>query len=277
MDRLPLAAALVALLAAGCRTAPEVRPPSTPAALSSQELALTDQGITDFRLKLDGEVESPEAPARLTRAVWELVVEGQVVDHGDEPLGVEVPANGRAHFALEKVGRLVRSPADLAAMLETRSTALTALRGELVLVRGGREERVPFARSRELRVPRPPEVHLESVDGARYGPDRVVLTLELGVRNPNAFPVRLGRLTWKGEVAGKALEEGEVARSAEVGPSRSRVFELQLEVDAETYGQEVVPLIASRRLPYRVSGALEGGVYQAPYALEGVVQLAAPR
>jgi hypothetical protein len=271
-------ALLLAALLLACAGGPRTRASSVPAALASQELGEPAQTLTTFRLALAGEVESPEVEARLVRADWQLVSEGEVVGKGQTPLDVAVPAGGKAAFTLTQEGRFADSPGELAQLLEKGGTLLAALRGELVLERGGKEERLPFGRSRELRVPRLPTVKLEDLEGARYGPERVVVTLSLGVLNPNPFPVRLGSLTWKAELGGKALEEGALGKGGvDVGPSRTRSFELQLELDPQTYGPGAKALIGSRRIPYRIRGAAEGELWAQPFDLRGEVQLNAPR
>ncbi|MCI0573984.1 MAG: LEA type 2 family protein [Myxococcaceae bacterium] len=265
----------LAVLSAGC-LGRGVRP-DRPAQLLSQELRAAEQGLTDFRLRLGGELQSPEVPATLQRAVWELVVDGQVVAKGEQPYGLALPPGATVPFALEQGARFVDSPSGLSVLTEKSGTLLAALRGELVLERAGREERLPFASSRELKVPRLPSVRLHALDGARYSAERVVMTVFLAVRNPNAFPIRLSRVTYQAAFGDKPLSEGEVARGASVDASSSAVFELQVELDPESYGPGVKQLIASQRVPYRITGKLEADLYEAPFALEGEVRLNASR
>ena len=64
---------------------------------------------------------------------------------------------------------------------------LMALRGTLTVRSGQQVETLPFAASRSVRVPRLPEVVVDSLDAARYSAEEVGLTLRLGVKNSNPF------------------------------------------------------------------------------------------
>jgi LEA14-like dessication related protein len=264
---------LLPLLLLACATTPEVKAPSEPAAVAKQEISLTEQGLTDFTVSLQGEVASPEVPATLLRARYELVADGEVVKAGEQELGVEVPAGGSAPFSLTQQGAPISKPEELEALSERGGNMLVALRGELEVERAGRVETLPFARSREVRVPRLPVVRLSRMDGARYSEERVVMNALLSVTNPNPFPVRLTSLTYQAHYGGKLLDEGVRARGATLAPSSTDSYEVQVNVHPETYGPEAKALIAKRVIPYRLEGKVSGEQFEVPFVLEGEVRL----
>ena len=71
--------------------------------------------------------------------------------------------------------------------------------------------------------------------------------------------------------------DGAPAAPHVLAPTDLAVYELQVEVDRDSFGPEVVPLIARQRIPYRISGTLAGDLFEVPYTLEGEVRLTGSR
>lgn len=260
---------LLALVA--CKSGPEVKP-SAPPEFVSQELSVAEQGLTDFRLRFSGVVSSKE-PAVLEKATYELVVEEKVVKSGQQPLGKEIAAGGQAPFELEEASRYVASAEELSAMSERGGSLLSAIRGTLFVRQGTTVHELPFARSKEIRVPRLPTVTLHELDAARYAADEASATFFIGVVNPNPFPIKLNGLKYAVEIAGKSITDGVRGAGEKVATASTGVFEVQLAVNKDTHGAEIAKLIKSLSLPYAIKGEVAGELFQVPYELTGIIKL----
>ena len=265
-----LAIAGVGLFAA-CASTPEAGPPPPPPELTSQELNLR-QSLTDFQLTFTGQLES-EQPATIEKANWEMVVEGNVVKSGEQPLNIEVTPGQPASFTLEANGSYVGSAEELKAMSERGGSLLTALRGDLLVRQGQATHKIPFARSREVRTPRLPTVRMGDLYPARYSDDEANITFYLRVMNPNPFPLRIQDLGYKIVVADKQIADGTRARGDAIDPAAMGEFDIQVSINKETMGPDVRKLIKSATLPYKVEGELKGELFTVPYSLDGVVRL----
>ncbi|TSC33713.1 LEA type 2 family protein [Corallococcus sp. Z5C101001] len=265
--------ALVSLLftLSGCASAP-VRSASGPPALTAQETAVVSQGITDATVRYTGQVTG-SATGVLERADYELVADGQVVKTGSAKLGVPFAPGTPADFSFEEKSSYVKGPEDLTRLSAQGGTVLIALRGTLVVRSGEREDTLPFAASRAVRVPRLPVVIVESLDGARYSPEEVQINLRLGVRNPNPFPLRLESLTYQVAVADRPLEEGTTGQADTVDASATGVYPVEVAVTAQSWGPGVKALISKGALPFSVKGEVKGPMFQVPYSLKGDVKL----
>jgi LEA14-like dessication related protein len=272
--RTPLASVALLLQAAlvGCAAVPP-KPAGGPS-LSTQAVHVAGQDLTEVTLRFQGEVQDP-AGARVERATWELVSDGEVVERGETPLDVALPAGAPAPVTFEVRRRYVKDEEALRAMASREAPLLLALRGTLHLRRGAAasEATLPFAASRPVRTPRLPRVRVERLDAARYSPEEVTLTVGLGVDNPNPFPLRLSRLGWVLSVGGKALGEGTAARADTVGASSTGVYDVEASITPDTYGPGARALITRGTLPYALEGKLEGSGFSAPYSLSGEVKL----
>ncbi len=264
-------ALLAAIALCACKSGPEVKAGGAPEIIS-QDLAVAEQGLTEFKLRFTGKVSSAE-PAMLEKVSYELVVEQKVVKAGEEKLGIAVPAGQPVEFALESASRYVASAEELQAMDTRGGSLLAAIRGRLTVQQGKITRELEYARSREIRVPRLPHAKVHEIDAARYSPDEANATFYLGVENPNPFPVKLGGLKYAISIAGKQLSEGVLGKGEQVSPSSTGVFETQFAINQETFGKEVGKLIKTLTLPYEVSGELTGELFTQPFTVKGDIKL----
>lgn len=269
---LPLVA--LAALGPGCASAPP-RPTGTPA-LVAQQTSVTAQDMTDVTVRFSGQLTHP-GPAVLERADYELVSEGRVVKAGSAPLGVPLAPGQPTAFSFEERATYLKGPEELRALGAREAPLLLALRGTLTVRAGEVLQTVPFAASREVRAPRPPEVVVHSLDAGRYSDEEVQLILRLGVRNPNPFPLRLEQLSWALQVAGRPLGEGTLARAVTVGASSEGVYPVEASVTRASWGPEVKALLSRGSLPWTLRGELTGPLLRVPYTLGGDVKLQVPR
>jgi LEA14-like dessication related protein len=256
----------------GCASTPPASGPVGPAELSAQQTTVAAQGLTEVTLRYGGQLTSP-GPAVLEKADYELVSDGQVVQKGSAPLGVSVPAHAATPFSFQAEAPYVRTPEDLRALSGRGGPLLVALRGTLTVRAGDTVRTLPFAASRQVRVPRLPVVKVEGLEGARYSDEKVDLLLRLGVENPNPFPLRLEGLSWALTVGGRKLGEGTQGRYDTVDAAATGVDPVEVAVTRETWGEDVRALIAKGTLPYEVAGELTGPLVRVPYSLSGDVKL----
>jgi LEA14-like dessication related protein len=270
--RAPLSlAALATALWLGCASAP-VLPEGASPSLSAQETTVTSQELTDVTVRYTGQLSSP-APAVLEQADYELVSAGRVVKSGTASLQLPLRPGEPTPFSLEERAAYVRGPEDLVAYSARGGTLLVALRGTVTVRAGDSVRRLPFAASRAVRVPRLPEVVVQSLDAGRYSDEEVNLIFHLGVRNPNPFPLKLEQLTWALSVAGRPLGEGSLARAATVGASAQGVYPVEVSVTRATWGPDVRALIRQGTLPWTLRGELAGPLMRVPYELGGDVKV----
>ncbi|MGQ0508144.1 MAG: LEA type 2 family protein [Myxococcaceae bacterium] len=266
MKKLCLLLAVVA-----CRSAP---PPLEGApTLSGQEMVIAEQGLTDFLVRLEGQLQSP-FPVRIDKASYEVVVEGQIVKKADAPLSISLGAGEIQPFSLEGGSRYVTSAEQLKEVSQKGGTLLTAIRGKLYAVAPtGQSFEVDFARSREIRVPRLPSVKLHEMDGARYSAEEVNAIFYLGVINPNPFPIRLNGLKYHVKMAGKELSDGVIGKGEKVSAAATGVFEVHADFNKETFGADAPKVIKGHNIPYEIAGELTGDLVKEPYALTGDLKL----
>ena len=269
--RLHLAAS-VGLLAglAGCTA--EVKPDVPAPTVPVQELAVVGQSLTEFHLKLSGKVEASEA-ARLEKAVYELVVDEKVVKSVEQLLGLDVAPGQPADFVLEQTTAYVTSAEELKAMDARKGSLLCALRGKLIVKGATRTTEVPFARSREVRVPRLPHLKLQEFEAGRYSEDEAGVTFHVGVVNPNPFEVRVTSIKYAISIADKAVAEGEIGKGDKVSPSSTGVFDIEAKATVETHGPEIKKLIKARTLPFVITGALTAELFSEPFEFKGNLNL----
>ncbi|WP_342379114.1 LEA type 2 family protein [Myxococcus stipitatus] len=255
----------------GCASAP-VSPASRVVTLTAQDTSVVSQGLTEATLRFSAQLEAASA-GQVERADYELVSEGKVLKQGTTKLGTPLAPGAPVALSFEERAAYVQSPEDLARLSAQGGTVLLALRGVLVVRTGDTEQKLPFAASRGVRVPRLPTIVVEELDGARYSAEEVQLNLRLGIRNPNPFPLKLSGLTWQVAVAGKAMDSGMLAQSDSVDASATGVYPVEVSVTKDSWGPEVRSLISRGILPYGVTGELTGPLMRVPYSLTGEVKL----
>jgi len=267
-------AALLSALSAGCRSTPEAKKSQNPI-LTYLDLEVVDQGFNEYRVRLEGEVISPDA-AVLQSAQYEVLEDGKVVKRGEEPLREPMNPDETSIFHFEQTARF-SSPTPTPATGTQTDLALVAVRGKLAIDRKGQREEVEYAISREVHRPRLPFISLREVDAARYSGSEVALTVRLGAVNPNAFPVPLKNLTYNLFVGGKQMGSGTLAQGDTLDASSTAIYEIPVSIAPQTYGSDATPLIQTRSLPCRITGTLRGQSFDSPFALTTEVKLNAPK
>ncbi len=271
------------LLVCACKAAPTVRPEVEPAALAAEDMAVISQSLTDSTVKLTGTVKAGSENLVVDRAVYEFVVDGQVVKQGEQKLGVSVAAGASADFALEQSFTYVKDAEELKAMDARGGSLLLAIRGELVLAvmspalaelpAETREEKLAFARSKEVRTPRLPHVKVVDFEAGRFSESEVQAVFHVGVVNPNPFPVVINGLTTQVQLAGKQVVEGKQGAGDKIAASSTGVFDVTATMNEETHGKDVKKVIQGKVVSYAVTGKLDTALYSEALEAKGDIKL----
>ncbi len=260
------------LLWTGCKGGPEAGPEGSPE-LVKQEMVIAEQALTDFRVRFEGQLESPFA-VTAKRATYEVVVEGKVIKSGEATVALELAPGESKPFTVEGGSQYVRSAEELKEVSAKGGTLLAAIRGTLFVTSAtGKSYELPYARSREIRVPRMPSVKLHELDGARYSADEVNAIFYLGVVNPNPFPIRLSGLKYAVTMAGKQLSDGTLGKGEKVDAAATGVFEVHADFNKESFGPDAPKVIKGHNIPYAIVGELTGDLVNEPYELKGDLKL----
>ena len=264
--------AVLALLAAAasCKTTSSSVAVKEPA-ITWLDLEVTDVGFAEYRVRLEGEIESPDR-AVLEVNRYELVENGRVVKQGQVPIKEPITPGNITIFHLYESSPF-SAPEALPGPGGRVDRALIAVRGKLVLRRGGRLQELDYAQAKEVLLPRLPSVRVHELDAARYSDKELHVTLRLAVINPNPFPVPLKGVEFVATIAARQIGSGSMGNGETIDPSTTALFEIGLPINAKTYGPDVNQLIHTASFPYKLTGTLKGNSFEAPFELAGNIRL----
>jgi LEA14-like dessication related protein len=260
---------------AACKSV-EVKPDYPQPTVPTQDLAVVNQTLTEFKLKFTGKLNATE-PVTIEKAVWEFVVDEKVVKSGETPINVQVAANTPGDFTIEQSTPYVASADELKAMDTRGGSLLCALRGKLIVKGPGRTDEVPFARSRDVRVPRLPHAKFQEFEAGRYSEDEAGVTFHIGVNNPNPFEVKVTSIKYTVSIADKQVAEGEIGKGDKISPSSTGVFDIEAKITADSHGPDVKKLIKTRTLPYVIKGELAAELFSEAFEFKGNLNLPATK
>src|SRR5207302_9654348 len=112
---------------------------------------------------------------------------------------------------------------------------LAALRGSISITQGGKPFEVPFARSREVRVPRLPHMKFQELEAGRFSEAEAGVTVHVGVHNPNPFEIRISQIEYELTIAGTKIAESTIGRAEHVAPTSPGSFHPQAHVDPQAH------------------------------------------
>ena len=219
--------ALVVCALAGCASAPEQNGPPPPLAVQvdSKKAEVTKQTLTEATLTVTADVTAPSAGVTATGAHWELVFDGNVIASGEQKLGV--PVSNTAPTTLELVGNgsVAKDAKGVQDLASHRGGFPIALRGTIDFAGpNGATGKAEFAKASNLREPRMPTV-VADVGASHYDDGHVNLGFNLGIDNPNPFPVEVVAFTYAITINGQAVvKDGSSGNHVEVPGSSKKVF-----------------------------------------------------
>ena len=220
-------------------------------------------GVAKVLLKNGG-----EAPVKATRASYEVVVGGKVLQKGELPLSGEVPAGGELTVEVPVPIVYAKDEAELAAVIEKKEPFDYALRG--VIATGGGP--VEFAKRSVVRAPRMPIVKLDEVEAMNSNSEGLSVNAFVDVENPNPFPLALKGLTWKLAVGGQPAADGVTGGKDVIKPASHIRYELTSTIDPAKV-KERKDLIQNNAVSYGLEGQLELGITRVPVEGSGTSKL----
>ena len=266
---------VLALFAVGCKAA-EVKADVPVPTVPTQDLLVTSQSLTEFKLKFAGKLQASEA-VTIEKATYEVVVDEKVVKKGEAVLNLQAAANAATDFSIEEATQYVASADELKAMDARGGSLLCAIRGTLTVKGAGRTDQVQFARSREVRVPRLPHAKFQELEAGRYSEDETGVTFHIGVNNPNPFEVKVTSIKYTVLLSDKQVADGEIGKGERVSPSSTGVFDIEAKASAETHGADIKKLIKGRNLTYVIKGELAAELFAEPFEFKGTITLPASK
>jgi Late embryogenesis abundant protein len=274
----PFCAVFVTL--ASCQSGPEVRPLPPPPQLQEQRFDIVAQTLTDVAVTFSGTVQGTSEPMTIEKAVYELVVEQQVLATREKVLGLTLAANAAASFTIDERLTYVKDEGELKAMDARGGSLLMALRGRLVMhptASPGQRLEVEFARSRDVRTPRLPHLKLLDWEAGRFSETEVQLVFHLGVTNPNPFPLSLQGIDYALTMAGRPITQGTLGAGERVVASSTGVFDVNGVLNEETHGKDTKKVIKALVLPFELTGALRTVLFSESLSTRGEVKLSASK
>ena len=249
-----LVLALATALLSACASTPPV-PEQLPPNVVAQQTEIQEQEQTLSRLEAVVRVllrnEGPVA-ANASRAQYELVVDGQVLDTGEAALAQPI-APGAEQTVEFRVPFVYAPDQQRILELDGRRTPLKyAVRG--VIDVGGAQ--VEFARASEVRSPRLPKLGLTSFEVLRTETKGLTVNASVSIANPNPFHVVVDGLRYKVQLGGMEAGEGTLARGAKLPLASENIYELSIALEESDLKAKGLSIDAAA-VGYVLEGTLE--------------------
>ncbi|MGI5863114.1 MAG: LEA type 2 family protein [Myxococcales bacterium] len=230
------------------QTAPTVVSPQTEIEERGQTLSKVD-AVVKVLLKNEGEIV-----ANASKAQYELVVDGAVVDKGE--VSVSKPIAPGTEETVELTVPFVYAPdQQRLAELDGRKEPLKyAVRG--VIDVGGAS--VEFARASQVRSPRLPKLTVSSFEVLKTEAKGLVVNASVNIANPNPFTVEVSGLRYAVLLGGKQAGEGVLARGAKLPAASENLYDLSIPLEQADLKAKELPVDATS-VSYAIQGALEMG------------------
>ncbi len=270
--RRPALAALLLLLATGCAevqklAASAVQRPR----LELRSVSLKDIDLSGATVQFEYRLDNPNGfGLDLARAAYALEVEGRRVVDGSLPGGLRIPASGSApleipvHFKFADVPGLVSA-------LASREAVAYRLSGTAGIQTPIGVVDLPLSGSGSVPVPRLPGFALDAVRVRSASLSDVALDVTLRVRNPNAFPLPGGSLSYALALGGGEVARGEGGTLSPVAAHGTAVVSLPVRVSLSGAGRAAQALLSGGTVDVGVHGTAMVGNVPVPLDLAGKV------
>jgi hypothetical protein len=230
--------------------------------LKAEQLAVTDQSLTDFTAEARMELtNSRDSAMQIGTATWELSLDGKVVATGSTEINKSADPGQTLTFRIPGSAEIVKNADELTALVAHGDQPLELLmRGKVGITQGDKTEQLPFSRTGELRAPRLPVAKMNDADLGRSDED-VTVSFYLGIENQNPFKLKLKSLTYKAELDGQEVGTGIASNGDDLPASETAEFPIQ---------ENVTNLDRSKtQIPYHLTGSIDLGLVQIPIDLTG--------
>lgn len=253
--------AVLAVVFTACASTPEVKAPvALNVQVDSKKAEVSHQTLTGFQLTEDVTAQADQPGVTATGAHWELVFDGNVVASGDQKLGTAISSTEPTALQLQGEGAIAKTAQDVQKLSEHQGGYSVALRGTLDFSGpNGATGKAEFARATFLREPRMPQVVMVDVGASHYDDGHVNLTFNIGLDNPNPFPVPVEGFKYKIDINGQQVADSEAGAKSEIPASSKRVFEVTQTLDPTSF-KDLDRIYKTNSMKYQMTGVLDVGL-----------------
>ena len=207
----------------------------------------------------------------LARVGWTVDVEGTRIASGDLPGGLKIRANASAPVTFPVRVRFRDVPGIVSLLSSGKDVIQYRLGGTLGVRTPLGILDLPLSHQDRLRLPTIPRFALEGISVRRMTLSEVTLDLRLRVRNPNAFPLPVGRIDYALAIGGASVAGVEGAELAGVAGAGSAVVAIPVRLDVLSAGRAAAEISRGGEVQVDLTGrAMVGGV-PLPLDLRGKV------
>jgi LEA14-like dessication related protein len=234
----------VALLLAACASVQQL------ARSAVKEPKLTFRSASLQALDMEGatvafswDLENPNGfGVDLARVGWNVEVEGTRIASGDLPGGLQIKANGTAPVTFPVRVRFQDVPGIVSLLGSGKDVIRYRLGGTLGVRTPIGILDLPLSHEDRLRLPSMPRFALEGLAIRSMSFDAVALDVRLRVKNPNAFPLPVGKLDYALAIGGASVAHAAGAELSSVAGGASAVVAIPLRLDVLSAGRAVSDL-----------------------------------
>jgi len=208
----------------------------------------------------------------VARVGWTFDADGTRVASGEMPGGLVIPANGTAPLAIPVRVRWHDVPG-IVGLLRRGDDALPyRVAGHVGVHTPVGVIDLPVSHEGRLPTPRLPTFALEGLRVHGVSLSEVSFEVKVGVKNPNAFPVPGGKLSWTLALGGGApVAHAEGMTIAPVGPRGSGDIIVPVRLDVASAGRAALDLARGGEVRVRLSGEAQLAGLPVPFDLDAVV------
>lgn len=242
-----LGVAGVVAAAAGCVGLPVVEPE-----VRGVEARIDGLDLEGLDVVFDVRVYNPLLNAlHAPRFRYAVDVQGRTLASGRQAAGAEFPAAGVGTLSIP-VRVAYRDLAAIYGDIGGRSEADYRLTGEIKVPLLGSTVDLPFELDGSVPIVRPPAVELEGVDLSAVSPLGGDVHVDVGVTNPNAFPVGVDGLAYSLLVRGDEVARLSADSDGPIAPGTRRMMRLtaRFSAAAAVSGQWTVRPSGAVTTPY---------------------------
>ncbi len=240
--------------------------------LHFQAANVRDLSLGGLTLDLIWKVENPNDVAlRLDKLSYAFDIDGRRLTSGVQPKGIEMAARSSSSVSLPFEVRFVDLAGSVLSLLQRDEIDWKA-EGSMGFETPAGMLNLPFSREGSTSLPSLPEVELAGASVSNLSLSGVTFNIELGLHNPNAFPVPLDGLSYALRVAGQDVASGN-ARPPRLEANRHASFSIPVRLSFAETGQAVYHAIQSGSADVGIRGELASGPLDLPLDLSRRVNL----
>ncbi len=207
----------------------------------------------------------------LARVAWSVAVEGTRIASGDLPGGLQIRANATSPVTFPVRVRFQDVPGIVSLLGSGKDKIRYDLAGNLGVRTPLGVLDVPLSHRDELKLPSMPRFALEGIALRSMGLSEVAFDVRLRVRNPNGFPLPVGKLDYALAVAGAPVARASAVDVAPVAGGTSAVVAIPVRLDVVSAGRAAAALAGGGEVEVDLGGHANLAGIPFPVQLKGKV------